>query len=291
MPTTKKPKLTISPKYWPVGVAILLGVLLLISKFTQQKLTLMPPPTPNSTTEIANWNTYDNQKYKFQIKYPPNMTVKENVDRQFYLDLTLGEEKYRLAIESSEKPSFASRLKPDKTENINNIRWIIYPESTYCDAGCGTTPITYETEKGTERFSFLLYKTNSELPLFNQILSTLQFLDGIVLEQILLLTDQTITWKEKIYINNYSGQYKGWYIEGTTSFTNTVDFFFDGEQLKSLGWEDDITLAAGGMGGQVYGYKRLLGDKQQILEFSFQQTDFLNKTASTRYTVFLSDLF
>ena len=85
MPTTKKPKLTFFHKYWPVGVVILFGALLLTSKLTRQKLTLMPSPTPNSTTEISNWKTYTDQDLKFEFNYPSNWTFQKEQLTPYHL--------------------------------------------------------------------------------------------------------------------------------------------------------------------------------------------------------------
>jgi hypothetical protein len=130
-------------------------------------------PSPPSTYEPQKGD-YTNTAYGFTFHYPDQFTLREeNSSNAFYVYLENGSTQIRLDIL---KNSFASRNKAVGNLIFNEINWNKYQKSNYCDAGmCGDTPVTYETYKDDNFYSFNLLRYDDEKIFENQILSTFQF--------------------------------------------------------------------------------------------------------------------
>jgi hypothetical protein len=128
--------------------------------------------------ETVVWKTYTNTQYGLSFQYPNSWKIREDSTlERLYLDIGNNGE-LRFVVAQAHDPSFASRLQPSNTVTKNNIRWIIYPEDEYCDAGsCGKTPITYEITRNEKYYSFLLSKISPDSGEFSQIISTFKFLE------------------------------------------------------------------------------------------------------------------
>lgn len=124
----------------------------------------------------------------------------------------------------------------------------------------------------------------------NQILSTFKFTDqnqavispssstpDLSFFNLLVSQDTNIKWgaikPEKGYSipqNGSSIQVDGYSREGTL-VSNSVEggtSMGNDAELKAIGWKDDADLAAGGVFGQGWGYRRTQNGKSQILQFS-----------------------
>lgn len=80
----------------PILIILILAAVLLSGYFIYQKQTKpisSPEPSPLSTEApakvedpTANWETYTNTKYGYSFKYPTNLSIKENIDQDVFVD-------------------------------------------------------------------------------------------------------------------------------------------------------------------------------------------------------------
>ena len=123
VPESTSPQPPKSPSKPPLlwfGIGLLVVVIggeyyLLSNKSAPVIISPTPTPIANivtspSTEVTANWKTYTNSQFNFELKYPSNFEDKETKGNQTYVDIVGGEEEFRLVIDSDSQPSFASRL-------------------------------------------------------------------------------------------------------------------------------------------------------------------------------------
>lgn len=130
---------------------------------------------PTSRISIENWKEYavDNT---YSIKYPPEIEIDGTRSTHATVVFSGKELEIILVNTANNNPSFASRLKPLKTFDLNGVSWTLYPKSNYCDAGnCNDTPFTYETSNEKTIATILIQKGDHESELIRQILGTFKF--------------------------------------------------------------------------------------------------------------------
>lgn len=81
----------------PILIVLLIAVLGIGGYFVYQNYSTKTTPTPtpystpqpssSSTDETANWKTYENSKYGFSIKYPPELTYEEKRNTVVFANL------------------------------------------------------------------------------------------------------------------------------------------------------------------------------------------------------------
>ena len=133
-------------------------------------------PQGKPTDPTASWKTYTNTDHGFSFKYPQgfNPIVTNDIPAQFSLRFEKGTDSFAFDAKPTDYGSFESRLTPTKTTVINEISWILYPESEYCDAGeCGKTSKSYQTKYNDMYYT--IYLTTIDEDVAEQILSTFKF--------------------------------------------------------------------------------------------------------------------
>ncbi len=96
----------------PVGVIIILLAVILVSAVSawQYQLTLKEKVKTSARVVIdqtANWQTYRNEKYGFEMKYPQDWALAIQNDEPRFLDILFYDKKFKLEIDKSENPLLA----------------------------------------------------------------------------------------------------------------------------------------------------------------------------------------
>ena len=134
----------------------------------QEKPQIQLTAQPDST---ANWKTYTNSNYGFEIKYPESLSLKQDSDSMFAFEDQNHLSYYILNIVNS------AGIKKSAAEEIN------YPVN-----GVGTTGSVLNTyiEKADKTYAFKCINCNSEIfgsdganrkNTFDQMLSTFKFIN------------------------------------------------------------------------------------------------------------------
>ncbi|MEJ0021348.1 MAG: hypothetical protein WDN47_02060 [Candidatus Doudnabacteria bacterium] len=138
----------------------------------QNQQTQQPAP---STVSMADWQTYTNAQYGFQIMYPSNYSVSKNVVSMFG---------------STQAPAFSSAYStmdfllnknfaniPNKTK-VNGITAYESPVVTASPTGGISYEVTFQSSTGAAievRFITFDGKNNDKIAEFKQIISTFKF--------------------------------------------------------------------------------------------------------------------
>jgi len=137
--------------------------------------------------ETASWQTYRNEKYGFEVRYPEGYNVKIDNDEVGLLLANFRNSQensfYGIHVtQNSKTPKLSNFLSnPEcyeqiKTETQNNLEWTI--SWWKCSAGGDKNPIAAYTVKRNYVFEVLLDSDSQDLSLkrINQILSTFKFI-------------------------------------------------------------------------------------------------------------------
>ncbi len=144
---------------------------------TQVNNTPVPTPTPTPENQTADWKTYTNAKYGFEMKYPPNLSVKENSSNINFIFAKLkGDGLYPFWVSSgnSKQKNIVEILNPkssDYTEikngksTINNINWNTIEEANIPTEGVGvlSSLLNFYTQKGDFTYILQCVKCNVDL--------------------------------------------------------------------------------------------------------------------------------
>lgn len=142
--------------------------------------------SPTPANETANWKTYTNDKYKFEIKYPPHYVI----SRTTWTSVGKGiESEYATILFSDytnmfgfQKPATLDNIKGGKILSINGLPAIEEPLSSNLEEGIGYGVIINDFPSKSKILSigFSTKRKNLEdkVDEFKQILSTFKFLDS-----------------------------------------------------------------------------------------------------------------
>jgi len=178
----------------PLGVAIIVliailagGILAWQGGLIEKISTSTPTPTP-TPNETADWQTYTNEKYWFEIKYPNNYEVViENDETGLLLVHFINPQNiyyYNIIVTDKTKtPKFSNFISnPEsyehiKVENYNNVEWDI----NWWTGGTGVdkNPISAYTTNEKHIFEITLDSQTKAISLerISQRLSTFKFLE------------------------------------------------------------------------------------------------------------------
>ena len=135
-------------------------------------------PRPSTSAVPADWKTYRNEQYGFEVKYPTEYFDAQYFSNRGQVDVSMtspnGAELH-IAIETLDTQSCIDLLcnQPAQSRSVmNEISWDYLGMQNYCDAGhCSSERPVYRTVHGNSRLYFFFDKEPRE----HQILSTFKF--------------------------------------------------------------------------------------------------------------------
>ncbi|MDP2933789.1 MAG: hypothetical protein Q8N81_06720 [bacterium] len=179
--------------------------------------------TPVSALEIANWKTYQNKKYGFEIKYPTDHTVYSKIDTQKESLVPADLQSEKIAIAEKENLLFCCEpITLDlfiANENITSREWIDKNYTKYTNqkeiksikdikfaetnateliAG-GNLGSTYRLLVISHGGYLLVINQNSESEFLDQVLSTFKLIENQTTQQPVAKDNNSISSPKDVY--------------------------------------------------------------------------------------------
>ncbi len=168
------------------------------------KLTLVITPMP-IVDETANWQTYTNDKYGFEVKYPNNSMPSDKTGLESeirFTNINLDTTNFIINISENNAKSSSSNFISDpelykkiEIKNQNNITWNI----SWFTGGSGAekNPISASAINNGYVFEIYLDRDEKESSLTNiyQILSTFKFTENTETKNTIIYPNKQTVWK------------------------------------------------------------------------------------------------
>ena len=149
-------------------------------------------PTLQQTLDASTWQTYRNDEFGFEVRYPSNWRVNtpevgegDFIQIDNYLtDREGGEKTMQILIKDNPKPEEEGFDAEDSNYRIDNLPTKTYYFIPNRDLGLDDIAVSKSTplvvirmEKNNKSYRFLLFNTDKITGVYSQILSTFRFVE------------------------------------------------------------------------------------------------------------------